>query len=104
MKQLIILILAAIPHLLSAQTSSGKTNATKAPTAKEQPAKEEKWEPINLWFVMLTKGANRTQDSITAVQLQAGHMANINKMSASGKLLVAGPFMEDANWRGIFIF
>ena len=49
------------------------------------------------------KGTNRTQDSTAAAKLQEGHMANINKMAASGKLLVAGPFLEDANWRGVFI-
>ena len=52
---------------------------------------------------MLTKGANRSQDSATAMRLQEGHMANITKMADEGKLLVAGPFLEDANWRGIFI-
>lgn len=52
---------------------------------------------------MLVKGNNRTQDSTTAAKLQEGHLANINKMVAAGKLLVSGPFLEDANWRGIFI-
>lgn len=53
--------------------------------------------------MMLVKGNNRTQDSTTAAKLQEGHLANINKMVAAGKLLVAGPFLEDANCRGIFI-
>ena len=56
------------------------------------------------WFVMLTRGANRTQDSVTSAKLQEGHMANINKMYYDGKLKVAGPFGDDGNWRGIFIF
>ncbi len=64
---------------------------------------KEKFEPINLWFVMLTKGAIRNQDSITAQKLQDGHMANMGKKHKEGKLLVAGPFLEDSNWRGIFI-
>lgn len=29
------------------------------------------------WFVMLTKGQNRTQDSATAANIQDGHMATL---------------------------
>lgn len=56
------------------------------------------------WFVMLLRGTNRTQDSATAVKLQQGHMANMDTMYYAGKLKVAGPFGDDGNWRGIFIF
>jgi uncharacterized protein YciI len=56
------------------------------------------------WFVMLTKGSNRTQDSVTAAKLQEGHMANIKRLYEEGKLKVAGPFGDDGNWRGLFIF
>ena len=56
------------------------------------------------YFVMLLKGTNRTQDSVTATKLQEGHMANINRLYNEGKLKVAGPFGDDGNWRGIFIF
>lgn len=56
------------------------------------------------WFVMLLKGDNRTQDSATAARIQEGHMANINKLYYEGKLKVAGPFGDNGNWQGIFIF
>jgi uncharacterized protein YciI len=56
------------------------------------------------FFVMLTKGANRNQDSIAAEKIQDGHMANIRRLAGMGKILVAGPFGDDINWRGIFIF
>ena len=56
------------------------------------------------WFVLLKKGSNRTQDSITAAKIQDAHMANIKRLYAEGKLKVAGPFGEDGDWRGIFIF
>jgi len=56
------------------------------------------------WFAMLLKGNNRTQDSVTAAKIQEGHMANINKLYYEGKLKVAGPFGDNGNWLGIFIF
>lgn len=56
------------------------------------------------WFVMLLKGNNRTQDSATAAKIQEGHMANINRLYYEGKLKVAGPFGDNGNWLGIFIF
>jgi uncharacterized protein YciI len=56
------------------------------------------------YFVMLTKGPNRNQDSATASTIMKGHMANIGKLYNDGKLKVAGPFANDENWQGIFIF
>ena len=56
------------------------------------------------WFVMLTAGSNRSQDSMTAAKIQEGHMANINRLYNEGKLKVAGPFGDEGNWIGIFIF
>ena len=70
-----------------------------------QDIKEKPQEQIRkYWFVMLLKGNNRSQDSATAAKIQEGHMANINKLYSEGKLKVAGPFGDDGNWRGIFIF
>ncbi|HEY6505418.1 MAG TPA: YciI family protein [Chitinophagaceae bacterium] len=56
------------------------------------------------WFVLLTKGDNRSQDSVTAAKIQAGHLANIQKLYMEGKVKVAGPFGEEGDWQGIFIF
>ena len=56
------------------------------------------------YFVMLTAGKNRNQDSISVIKLQQGHMANITRLYKEEKLIVAGPFLDNANWRGIFIF
>lgn len=72
-------------------TSAGDKHKTDAPKMKQY------------FFVMLTKGPNRGQDSTTAANLQKGHMDNMGKMAKEGKLLVAGPFGDDGEWRGIFI-
>ena len=53
---------------------------------------------------MLSNGANRTQDSATAAKIQEYHMASITKLAAANKLIVAGPFGDEGNWKGIFIF
>jgi uncharacterized protein YciI len=56
------------------------------------------------WFVLLIKGEHRSQDSVTSANIQAGHLANIQKLYLDGKIKVAGPFGEDGDWQGLFIF
>lgn len=87
MRHWLTIFLIVAPLLLSAQNKSNP-----------QPQIRQ------YFFVMLTAGKNRTQDSVTAATIQEGHMANIRKLYADGKLKVAGPFGDDGNWRGIFIF
>ena len=55
------------------------------------------------WLVLLQKGPNRSQDSISAEKIQAAHMANINRLSKEGKLVMAGPIGVDDDLRGIFL-
>lgn len=52
----------------------------------------------------LKRGPNRNQDSATAEALQKAHLENITRMADEGKLVVAGPFMDDGDVRGIYIF
>jgi uncharacterized protein YciI len=56
------------------------------------------------YLVLLKKGPNRTQDSATAAKIQKDHLDNINRLASIGKLNVAGPFLDDGDMRGIFIF
>lgn len=55
------------------------------------------------WFVMLKRGPKRDQPADEVERLQAGHMANMQAYADKGQLQIAGPFMDDGDWRGIFI-
>jgi uncharacterized protein len=73
--------------------------------AQQEENKSETPKLKQYFFVMLVKGPHRDEmDSLNLAKIQEGHMANINKMAESGKLQIAGPFGDDGNWRGIFIF
>ncbi len=70
---------------------------------KEQAAKAPEPQIRQYWFVMLTSGENRSQDSVAAQKIQEAHLANIGRLYNEGKLKVAGPFGDDGKWIGLFI-
>lgn len=55
-------------------------------------------------MAFLKTGPNRSSDPEVRKKLQKGHMDNIFRLAESGELLMAGPFMDTGNLRGIYIF
>ena len=55
-------------------------------------------------MAFLKKGPNRDRDSLEAVNLQRAHLDNISQLAEEGKLSLAGPFLDDGEIRGIYIF
>ncbi|MGZ3752144.1 MAG: YciI family protein [Mucilaginibacter sp.] len=55
-------------------------------------------------MAFLKSGPNRPKDSVARAELQKAHLKNITRLVDEGKLIVAGPFMDDQQIRGIFIF
>lgn len=57
------------------------------------------------WLGLLERPAGAPEYSAERLQeIQAGHMANIERMAQSGDLVLAGPMGDDGPLRGIFVF
>ncbi|HYX28012.1 MAG TPA: YciI family protein [Pyrinomonadaceae bacterium] len=60
-----------------------------------------------VYFGFLKKGPNRKDgdDKSPEIQeLQKQHIANINRLAETKKLIMAGPFGDDGELRGVFVF
>jgi uncharacterized protein len=105
MKQLIIVTILLCCTLASFSQDKKKSDAK--PVYNEALAKQLGADDYGMKkYVMafLKAGPNRNQDSVTAAGLQAAHMANIERMAKAGDLVVAGPFLDKGEIRGIYIF
>ncbi len=96
-----LVFLLPLSIALMAQTATQKQEYDEA-LAKKLHADELGMKRYVIAF--LKKGPNRSQDSATAAQLQAAHLANIGRMAEAGDLVLAGPFMDDGEVRGIYVF
>jgi uncharacterized protein YciI len=55
-------------------------------------------------MAFLKTGPTRITDSLKRIELQKAHLKNIIRLANEGKLIVAGPFLDDQPVEGIFIF
>ncbi len=55
-------------------------------------------------MALLLRGDNSSADSTEAANLQKAHLDNITRMAEEGRLVLAGPFLDSGDIRGIYIF
>jgi uncharacterized protein YciI len=79
-------------------------SASAAPPPEAPPASPQP-EPVRYQLGLLTRGSAWTPEaSPHADSIQAGHLANIGRMSQLGALAAAGPFANGGDLRGVFVF
>lgn len=52
----------------------------------------------------LKRGPNRPSNQAEATKLQQAHLENIGRLAEARKLVLAGPFLDTGQVRGIYIF
>lgn len=66
----------------------------------------KKYDPkVNYYLGFLKRGAKFSpEDSPERQRIQDAHLKNIGRLHQMGKLVAAGPFLDDTDLRGIFVF
>lgn len=115
MKKLLLLaltistFLACQPHSPAEQgstteTSEAKVEETGYDAELAESVGADQYGMRQYVMAFLKAGPNRSQDSLEAAQLQRAHLDNIGRLAEEGKLSLAGPFLDDGELRGIYIF
>lgn len=59
-------------------------------------------EPLVLGF--LVRGPDTSHDDASAEEIQKGHLAYMDSLHAQGKLVMAGPFIDQGDARGVVVY
>jgi uncharacterized protein YciI len=63
------------------------------------------WEMETYYVGLIFRGPAWTPEKTPEIMdLQKAHLANITRLAESGKLVLAGPFVDDGDLRGMFVF
>lgn len=101
-----ILLLAIIALLVCCKPKTEVNNANQvtydASLAKSLGADDLGMKKYVMAF--LKSGSVKIADSTERAVLQKAHLMNIQRLADEGKLIIAGPFLDNQEIRGIFIF
>jgi uncharacterized protein YciI len=74
-------------------------------TFAQDRSNEPKYEMTTYYMAFLKKGPNWSPGVTEETKkVQAAHLANIEKLVDIGKMILAGPFLDEWEVRGIFVY
>lgn len=97
----LLLLFTGVSFVASAQENPADTVFDQA-LADSLGADDYGMKPYVMAF--LKAGPNRDRSPEEAAALQRAHLDNITRLAEAGKLVVAGPFLDRGEVRGIYIF
>jgi uncharacterized protein len=99
-----ILCSAAGTQAQSAKKPASKKVQQKATQTTPNSGAMDMSQMKTYYMAFLKRGPYQPTDTAEVNGIQRAHMAHIRKMAADGKLVMAGPFLDNGELRGIFIF
>ena len=99
---LMLLALSGLSFSLFAQTNTTPAKPTYDPVLAKQMGGNENGMRSYV-MVILKTGPQRVPDGEARTATFKGHFANMQRLADEGKLVVAGPFGDKNEWRGMFI-
>lgn len=98
----LILFLAAVGTAAAQTPTPGANPNYDAALASKLGADERGMKMYVMCF--LKTGPLKVDDANKRAELMKGHFGMINRLAAEGKLVLAGPFSEGGEFRGIYVF
>ncbi len=100
---MLLILLLACGSTVNAQTPTEPSNPNyDAGLAKKLGADDLGMRQFVMCF--LKTGPLKVTDEVKRKDLMAGHFGMINRLAKEGKLILAGPFMDGGEFRGIYLF
>lgn len=100
---MLLILLMASGSAVNAQTPTGPSNPNyDAGLAKKLGADDLGMRQYVMCF--LKTGPLKVEDKAKQAELMKGHFGIINRLAKEGKLILAGPFMDGGEFRGIYLF
>jgi len=94
------------PSAAPAKPAAPVAPAAPAPAAPAAPTANPMGYEMTTYYVgLLYRGPSwSAEDTPERRRIQEGHLANIKRLADEGKLILAGPFSDDGDLRGMFVF